>query len=87
MQINSLAYSSSVNVTTTGGDLGGTGGTVLPQFEVGDGPCIRPPNILISRPTVIGCEAKYELSKKRSQGGIFCSEFQVGGWVQITTVK
>jgi len=42
-----------------GGDLGGT---VLPKFEVGDGPCIHPPNIL--RSTVIGCEANYELIKK-----------------------
>jgi len=30
------------------GDLEGTGGTVPPKFEVGDGPCIRPPNILRS---------------------------------------
>jgi len=35
---------------------------------VGDGPCIRPPNI--SRSTVIGCEAKYELTKERSSGRI-----------------
>ena len=34
------------------------------ESEVGDGPCIRPPNIL--RSTVIGCEAKYELTKKVS---------------------
>jgi len=28
---------------------------------------------------VIGCQAKYELTKKRSQGGIFCSEIEVFG--------
>src|SRR6218665_3862265 len=43
------------------------------KFEVGDGPCIRPPNIL--RSTVIGCEA----STKRCQGGIFLSEIEVYG--------
>jgi len=41
----------------------GTGGTVLLKTWGGDGPCIRPPNILTS--TVIGCEVKYELTKKR----------------------
>src|SRR6218665_4144382 len=30
----------------------GTGGTVPPKFEVGDGPCIRPPNILRSSSSV-----------------------------------
>ena len=50
----------------TGGNLGGLGGRSLPKFEVEDGPGIRPPNILGS--TVIGCEAKYELTNK---GGIF----------------
>jgi len=33
-----------------------------PKFEVGDGPCIRPPNIL--RSSVVGCARKYEKSKK-----------------------
>src|SRR6218665_768765 len=28
-----------------GGDLGGWGGRSSNKFEVGDGPCIRPPNI------------------------------------------
>ena len=51
-----------------GGDLGGTGGTVPPKFEVGGGPCVHPSNIL--RSTVMGCEAKYKLTKKRCQGGI-----------------
>jgi len=40
-------------VTAMGGDLGETGGTVPPKFEVGDGPCIRPPNI--SKSNFIGC--------------------------------
>ena len=43
---------------STGGDLGGR----LPQnLRCGGSPCICPPNI--SRSTV-GCEVKYELSKK-----------------------
>ena len=65
-----------VKWTILGGDLGGTGGTP-PKFEVGDGPCIRPPNIL--RSTIMGSEAKYELTKKRCQGGIFLSEIEVFG--------
>ena len=44
-----------------GGNLGGTGKTVPQKCEVGDGPCICPPNIL--RSSVIGCAAKYELTK------------------------
>jgi len=46
-------------------DLGGWGRRDWggPQkFEVENAPCIRPPNI--SRTSVIGCEAKYELTKK-----------------------
>src|SRR6218665_1415105 len=53
----------------------GTGGTVPPKFEVGDGPCIRPPNI--SRSSVIGCVLKYERGKKRCHEIIFCSEIEV----------
>src|SRR6218665_283069 len=50
-------------VSTREEGMGGDLGTVPPKFEVGDGPCIRPPpNILII--TVIGCEAKYEQTKK-----------------------
>ena len=60
-----------------GGDLGGTGGTVSPKFEVGGRPMYPSPNI--SRSTVIGCEAKYELTKTRSQGRIFCSVIEVLG--------
>ena len=39
-----------------GGDLRGERGNGPPKFEVGDSPCIRPPNI--SRSSVIGCVAK-----------------------------
>jgi len=42
-----------------GGDLGGLG-EVPSKFEVGDGPCIRPP---ILREVVIECVTKYELTK------------------------
>src|SRR6218665_3585939 len=42
---------------------------------VGDGPCIRPPNIL--RSSVVGCARKYEQSKKRCHKGIFFSEIVV----------
>src|SRR6218665_1029862 len=54
----------------------GLGGRPPNKFEVGERP-IRSPNIL--RSTVIGCEAKYELTKKRSQGEVFCSEIEVFG--------
>jgi len=46
----------------TGEDLGWTGGMVPQNLRWGNGPCIRPPNILIS--TVTGCEVKYELTKE-----------------------
>ena len=49
----------------------GTGGRPPPKFEVGDGPCIRPPNIL--RSSVVGCARKYEQSKERC----FCCEERV----------
>ena len=45
--------------TDRGGNLGGLGDGP-PKFEVGDGPCIRPPNIL--RSSVVGCARKYEKS-------------------------
>jgi len=35
---------------------------VPPKFEVGDGPCIRPPNIW--RSSVIGSVEKYEQKKR-----------------------
>ena len=44
------------------GDLGGTGGTVPPKFEVGDGPSIGPPNIM--RSSVVGWARKPKESKK-----------------------
>ena len=44
----------------TGGDL--EWGQSPQNLRRGNGPCIRLPNIL--RSTVIGCEAKYELTKK-----------------------
>jgi len=59
-----------------GGDLGRTGGTVPQNLRWGDGPCILPPNIL--RSTVIGCEAKYELTKKGVKEE-FLSEMEVFG--------
>jgi len=45
----------------------GDWGTVKVWGE-GDGPCIRPPNIL--RSSVVGCTRKYEKSKKV----VFCEE-------------
>ena len=49
----------------------GTGGTAPPKkFEVGDGPCIGPTNIL--RISVVGWVRKLEQSKKnRCQGILF----------------
>ena len=49
---------------TAGRKPRGTGGTVPKKFEVWDGPCIRPPNIFRSRPSVVGCAWKYGKSKK-----------------------
>src|SRR6218665_865245 len=48
----------------------------------GNGPSIRPSNI--SRSTVIGCESKYELSKKRCEE-VFCSEIKVSGHMRLPT--
>ena|SRR6218665_116471 len=63
-----LGVGENQNIGAKGGNSQGrkpreTGGTVPPKFEVGDGPCIRPPNIL--RSSVVGCARKYEKSKKR----------------------
>ena len=52
--------------------LTGIGRTVPQKFEVGDGPCIRPPNI--SRSSVIGCVWKYQLGKNGVMEDFFCSE-------------
>ena len=50
-------------VMLTGGDLGGEDRGRSPQnIEVGDAHASVPPHIL--RTSVIGCEAKYELTKK-----------------------
>src|SRR6218665_1586851 len=59
-----------------GGDLGRTGGRP-PKFEVGERP-MHPSLPNISRTTVIGCEAKYELTKKRFSGGISGGEISSG---------
>ena len=49
---------------------GDWGRTVPPKiWGGGDGPCIHYPNI--SRNSVTGCVAKYELTKKEEEGGIF----------------
>src|SRR6218665_3853812 len=67
LNLNAILYNH-ILITFTliirGGDLGRLhGGTVPPKkFDVGDGPCIRPPNIL--RRSVVGCARKYEQSKK-----------------------
>ena len=55
----------------------------------GDGPCIRPPNILIS--SVVGCAQKYEQRKKRVIKEFF-SEIVVflvekGSYMTFNTVK
>jgi len=54
----------------------GTPGTVPQNLKWGDGPCIRPPSNIL-RNNVIRSVAKYELTKKRCQGGNFCSEIDV----------
>src|SRR6218665_169757 len=46
---------------------GALSGRFPQQLQVGDGPCIRPPNIL--RSSVVGCARKYEQSKKRCHKG------------------
>ena len=58
-----------------GGDLGGLGGRYPQNLRWGTAHASVPLNIL--RSTVMGCEAKYELTKKRCQGGIFLSEIEV----------
>ena len=49
--------------------LRGDWGTVPQKFEVGDGPCIRPPNTL--RSGVFGCVRKHGMSKKMSSRNFF----------------
>ena len=55
----------------------GTGGTVPPNLRWGRRPMYPSPNIL--RSTVIGCEGKYELTKRRCQGGFSLSEIEIFG--------
>jgi len=55
--------------TCMGGDLGGTGGTVPKNFEVGGRPMHPSPNIW--RSSVIGSVAKYEQTKKGVKEEIF----------------
>ena len=57
-------------ITFRGGDLGGLEGWSPQKFEVGDGPCIRSPNIL--RSSVVGCARNYEKSKKGVIKKFFC---------------
>src|SRR6218665_2606059 len=61
-------------LTSMGGDLEGDWGDGPPKCQVGEGSCIHP-NILRST-VIIGCVAKYELTKKVSWGN-FCSEIEV----------
>src|SRR6218665_3448506 len=48
--------------SSRGGNLGETGGRSPQSLRWGDGPCIRPPNIL--RSSVVGCAGKYEELKR-----------------------
>src|SRR6218665_864964 len=53
---------------------GGNCGTAPRKYEVGDGTCIRIPNIL--RSSVVGIVKKYELTKKGVKEEIFLSEIE-----------
>src|SRR6218665_702415 len=62
----------------------GTGGTA-PKFEVGDGPCSRPPNILRSSVCqFVRCARKREQSKKGVMKELFSEK---GSYAIIHTVK
>ena len=63
-----LPTSLPVSTPNRGGDLGGLGAVPPSKFEVGDGPCIGPPNIL--RSSVVGWARKVGQSKKRCRQGI-----------------
>ena len=53
-----------------GGDsIGGTGGTFLPKFKVGDGPCIRPP--IFGEVALWDSRESTKCLKMRDEG-IFC---------------
>jgi len=61
----------SVNwIVCMGGDLRETGGTVPSKYEVGRRPMHTRTSPNISRSSVIGCVAKYELTKKMSWGNV-----------------
>ena len=60
-----------------GGDLEGTVGTVPQNLRWGTAHVSVPQ--YFEKHTVIGCEANYELTKKRCQGEISCSEIKVFG--------
>ena len=67
---------------------GGLGGRSPKKFQVGDGPCIRPPNVF--RSSVVGCARKYEQGKKRCLQEDFCCEIVVSLLVKkgsFNTVK
>src|SRR6218665_4000416 len=63
----------SVCSATMGGDLGGLKVRFPPNLRWGWRMHL-PPNI--SRSSVIGCVSKYELTKTRYNGGIFCSSIE-----------
>src|SRR6218665_1931678 len=58
-----------------GGDLGGRLEGSSPKNLRWGRPMHPSPNI--SRSSVIGCVAKYKLTKRRCNGVIFCSEIQI----------
>jgi len=57
----------------------GKWGTVLSKIEVGTAHVSAFPNILRSRPTIMRCEAKVELTEKGVKEDIFCSEIVAFG--------
>ena len=59
----------------SGAETYGKLGDGPPKFEVGDSPCIRPPNIL--RSSVVGCARKYTKRVKRGVIKEFFSEIVV----------
>ena len=61
--------------TPRGGDLGETGGRSSQNLRWGNGPYIRPPNIL--RSSVVGCARKCEQSFKKGVIKEFFSEIAV----------
>ena len=70
------------------GDIGRLEGRSPKEFEVGDGPCIRPSKYIL-RSSVIGCVSKHKSIKMRCHEGMFCSEIEVfqqeKGYIQFYT--